>query len=185
MRAGTIARVYAETLFRSAGRRSQVEAVDESMRGLSAVLEASAEFRRFLAAPQIGAAEKRELVRGALQERLHPLVVRFVELVIEKHRERLLGEISSAWTELLDARANRQSAAVTTAIPADPEMVARIHAALERATGKTIVLEERIDPSLLGGLVIRTGDTVIDGSLRSRLNTLHRRLRAAGRTHAI
>jgi len=63
--------------------------------------------------------------------------------------------------------------------------VGRVRAALERATGKTIVLEERVDPSLLGGLVIRTGDTVIDGSLRSRLTTLHRRLRAAGRTHAV
>lgn len=185
MRAGTIARVYAETLLRSADRHAQVDAVDESVRGLSAVLGSSADLRRFLAAPQIAAAEKRVLVRSALADRLHPLLVRFLELVIEKHREGLLGEILDAWVELLDTRANRQSAAVTTAIPADPEMVARVKTALERATGKTIVLEERLDPSLLGGLVIRTGDTVIDGSLRSRLTTLHRRLRAAGRTHAV
>ena len=185
MRAGTIARVYAETLFRSADRHGQVDSVDESVRGLSAVLDESPELRRFLAAPQIAAADKRELVHDALQDRLHPLVVRFLELVIEKLREPLLGEILSAWTELLDARANRQAATVTTAVPADPEMVARVRAALERATGKTIVLEERVDPRLLGGLVVRTGDTVIDGSLRSRLTTLHRRLRAAGRTHAV
>jgi F-type H+-transporting ATPase subunit delta len=184
MRAGTIARVYAETLLRSADRHGQVDSVDESVRGLSAVLAASPELRRFLAAPQIRAADKRALVRSALSERLDPLLVRFLELVIEKHRERLLGEILTAWTENLDARANRQSAAVTTAVPADPELAARIRAALERATGKTIVLEERVDPSLLGGLVVRTGDTVIDGSLKSRLNTLRQRLRAAGRTHA-
>jgi F-type H+-transporting ATPase subunit delta len=149
------------------------------------VLGASAELRRFLAAPQIAAADKRELMRNALADRLQPLLVRFLELVIEKHREGMLAEILDAWAELLDTRANRQAAAVTTAIPADPEMVGRVRAALERATGKTIVLEERVDPSLLGGLVIRTGDTVIDGSLRSRLTTLHRRLRAAGRTHAV
>ena len=185
MRAGTIARVYAETLLRSSDGHDQVEAVDESVRALSAVLAASAELRRFLAAPQIEAAGKRALVREALGDRIHPLALRFLELVIAKHREGMLEEILGAWTELLDARANRQSATVTTAVAADPETVARIHAARERATGKTIVLEERIDPRLLGGLVVRTGDTVIDGSLRSRLTTLHRRLRTAGRTQAI
>jgi F-type H+-transporting ATPase subunit delta len=182
MRAGTIARVYAETLLRSADRHEQVEAVDESVRALSAVLAASAALRRFLAAPQIEAADKRVLARDAFADRIHPLALRFLELVIEKHRENMLAEILGAWTELLDARADRQSATVTTAMPADREMLARVHAALERATGKTIVLEERVDPRLLGGLVVRTGDTVIDGSLRSRLTTLHRRLRFAGRT---
>jgi len=95
--------------------------------------------------------------------------------------ERLFEEIILAWTELLDTRANRQTATVTTATAPDPETVARVQSALEKATGKTIVLEKRVDPKLLGGLVIRTGDTVIDGSLRSRLVELRRRLRTAGR----
>ena len=185
MRAGTIARVYAETLFRAADRHGQVEEVEESVQALTAVLAASAELDRFLVAPQIDAAAKRSLVRSVLTDRLHPLLVRFLELVIGKHRERLLGEILAAWTELLDLRANRQSAALTTALPADPELVARVKAALERATGKTIVLEERVDPSLLSGLVVRSGDTVIDGSIKNRLNTLRQRLRAAGRGHAV
>jgi F-type H+-transporting ATPase subunit delta len=185
MRAGTIARVYAETLLRAADRKGQVEEVDESVRALTAVLAASPEFRRFLVAPQIDADDKRTLVRSALTARLQPLLVRFLELVIGKHRERLLGEILMAWTELQDARANRQSAAMTTAVPADPELVARVLAALERATGKTIVLEELVDPSLIAGLVVRAGDTVIDGSIKNRLSTLRQRLRAAGRGHAV
>ena len=180
MRAGTIARVYAETLLRSADRHHKVDDVDESVRALMAVLDASSEFRRFLGAPQIAADRKRALVAESLQARIDPLVLRFLELVIGKHRERLLGEIVLAWTELLDARANRQTATVTTATPADPETVARVHAALEKATGKTIVLEKRVDPTLLGGLVIRAGDTVIDGSLKTRLAELRRRLRTAG-----
>ena len=180
MRAGTIARVYAETLLRSADRHQRVDDVNESVRALSAVLDATPEFRRFLAAPQIAAERKRALVSEALQARIDPLVSRFLELVIEKHRERVLEEIVLAWKELLDARANRQSATVTTAIAPDAETVARVQAALEKATGKTIVLDKRVDPRLLGGLVIRTGDTVIDGSLRSRLVELRRRLRTAG-----
>ena len=180
MRAGTIARVYAETLFRSADRHQRVDDVDESVRALSAVLDASPEFRRFLAAPQIAADRKRALVAEAFQAGFDPLVLRFLELVIEKHRERVLEEIILAWKELLDARANRQSATVTAAIAPDPDTMARVQAALEKATGKTIVLDKRVDPTLLGGLVIRTGDTVIDGSLRSRLVALGRRLPTAG-----
>lgn len=185
MRAGTIARVYAETLFRAADRQGQIEEVDESVRALSAVLAGSADLERFLVAPQIDAAAKRALVRSALTDRLHPLLIRFLELVIGKHRARLLGEILTAWTEILDVRANRQSAALTTAVPADPGLVARVKAALERATGKSIVLEQRVDPSLLSGIVVRSGDTVIDGSIKNRLNTLRQRLRAAGRGHAV
>jgi F-type H+-transporting ATPase subunit delta len=180
VRAGTIARVYAETLLRSADRNGRVDDVDESVRALSAVLDGSPEFRRFLEAPQIAAEQKRALVGDALEARLDPLVLRFLELVIGKHRERLLGEMVLAWTELLDARANRQTATVTTATRPDSETLARVQAALEKATGKSIVLEQRIDPRLLGGLVIRAGDTVIDGSLRSRLVELRRRLRTAG-----
>ena len=129
MRAGTIARVYAETLFRSADRHQRVDDVDESVRALSAVLDASPEFRRFLAAPQISADRKRALVSEALQARIDPLVSRFLELVIEKHRERVLEEIVLAWKELLDARANRQSATVTAATMPDPETMARVQAA--------------------------------------------------------
>jgi F-type H+-transporting ATPase subunit delta len=185
MRAGTIARVYAETLFRSADRHGEVEAVDEGVQGLTAVLTASPQFRRFLAAPQIDAGDKQELVADALRDRLPPLLLGFLELVIGKRRERLLDEIVIAWGELLDARANRQAATVTTAVAADPETVTRIHAALEKATGKTIVLEQRVDSKLLGGLVVRAGDTVIDGSLRTRLDSLRLRLRAAGRARAV
>jgi F-type H+-transporting ATPase subunit delta len=68
---------------------------------------------------------------------------------------------------------------VTTATPADRETLERIRRALERTTGQEIAFEERVDPSLLGGLVVRTGDLVMDASLRSRLDALRHRLRAA------
>ena len=110
---------------------------------------------------------------------MHPLVLRFLELLIERRREPLIGEVHQAWRALLDARANRRSAKVTTAVPADPALVEAIRGALERATGQKIVLEERVDASLLGGLVVRTGDLAMDASLRSRLDALRHRLRAA------
>lgn len=178
-RAGIVARVYAETLLRTAEREELVDEVSEGLGRVARAIEASDPFRRFLAGPQIGRDDKRAVVRSAFAERVHPLVLRFMELLIERRREPLVGEVHQAWRALLDARANRRSATVTTAIPADPETVEAIRRALERATGQEIALEERVDASLLGGLVVRTGDLAMDASLRSRLDALRHRLRAA------
>ena len=178
-RAGIVARVYAETLLRTAEREGIVDEVSEGLGRVARAIEASDPFRRFLAGPQIGRDDKRAVVRSAFGERVHPLVLRFLELLVERRRESLVGEVHQAWRALLDARANRRSATVTTAIPADPGIVEAIRRALERATGQEIVLEERVDASLLGGLVVRTGDLAMDASLRSRLDALRHRLRAA------
>lgn len=178
-RTTTVARVYAETLLRAAEREDAVEAVSEGLARVAAAFHASRPFRRFLEAPQIAGDDKRSLVRSVFGERVHPLAARFVELLIERRREPLLAEVHEAWQELLDRRANRRSATLTTAVAADPETVAAVRRALERATGKEIALEERVDPGLIGGLVVRTGDLVMDASLRSRLEALRHRLRAA------
>lgn len=178
-RSGTVARVYAETLYRTAARHDAVEAVDESLGSLAVVLESSPELAGFLDAPQIGADEKRETVRRVFEGRLHPTVLRFLDLVIRKHRETVLGEILAAWSRLLDERAGRQSATVTTAVAVEEALLEKVRGALEGTTGKSIRLAHQVDPALLGGVVIRAGDTVIDGSLRTRLKTLRGRLRAA------
>jgi F-type H+-transporting ATPase subunit delta len=178
-RAGIVARVYAETLLRTAEREQAVDEVSEGLGRVARAVEESDPFRRFLAGPQIGGEDKRAVVRSAFEDRVHPMVMRFVELLIERRRESLVGEVHQAWRALLDTRANRRSATVTTAIPADPGILDAIRRALEGATGHEIALEERVDPSLLGGLVVRTGDLVMDASLRSRLDGLRHRLRAA------
>ncbi|MDX1623409.1 MAG: ATP synthase F1 subunit delta, partial [Gemmatimonadota bacterium] len=149
------------------------------VRALGGLLESEERFRVFLHAPQIPAEEKRSVIEASLGEGFHPLAVRFLYLVIDKHREAFLEEIVRAWRELLDERENRQSALVTTATPVDASMLRRIRGALEKTTGKTIDLEQAVDPDLLGGVVIKTGDTVIDGSVRARLERMRRRLKVA------
>jgi len=177
-----VARVYAETLLRRAERSGAVEEIDESVVAFGETLDASPRLQRFLEAPHIGAAKKRELLRAVFADRLHPDVLEFLFLVVEKHREPILAGIREAWRELQDRRAERQSAVVVTATPIDSATLASVREALERAPGKTIALERDVDPSLLGGLSIRTGYTVIDGSLRSRIAGLRRLWKAAQAT---
>lgn len=176
---GTIARVYAETMLRTADRHGVREEVDASLAAVVDALEREPRLRRFLEGPQIEEADKKAVLKSAFGGAIHPLGLRFLFLLVDKHRETLLEEIVTGWRELLDERAGLQSASVVTAVPVAEEVLDRIRAALERRTGKTVRLQHRIDPGLLGGMVVRAGDTVIDGSLRTRLRTLRRRLRAA------
>jgi F-type H+-transporting ATPase subunit delta len=177
----TIARVYAETLLREAEKENALGAVEDGMRIVARLLSEEPGFARFLNAPQIEAHGKRSVVVQAFGGHVHPVVVDFLQLVIDKHREPLLERIATAWRALLDRRANRQMAKVTTAVEADRETMERIRVALERATGKEILLETEVDPTLLGGVVVRTGDAVMDASLRTRLAFLGKRLGSTSR----
>lgn len=179
----TIARVYAETLLRRADRLGELEAVDESLTSFDEVLGAEARLRRFLTAPQVPSGEKQALLENVFADRLHPEVLGFLDLVVDKHREAILPEIGDAWRRLLDERAGRRSAVVSTAVAIDDDTLAKIRGALEDVTGKTIVIRQEVESELIGGVVIRTGDTVIDGSVKRRLAALGRRWKAAGTSH--
>ena len=182
MRAGTVARVYAVTLLREAERRNAIEAVDADLAGLVETIGREPRLARLLEAPQIAASEKRAFVERTFAGAVDPLTARFLGLVIDKRREGMLGEIAAAWREILEERANRQTATATTAVPLAEAEIEGLRRALERRTGKTITLTHSIDPRLLGGVVVKVGDTVLDGSLRSRLRSLGNRLRTPGGT---
>ena len=178
MSTSTVARVYVETLLRQADRHDVVDAVSEGIEAFDRALTSSRDFRTFLEAPQIDADAKREVIATAFEGRVHALVLRFVDLVIDRKREALFPEIASTWRVLIDERANRQTATVESAVPIDDATLDAMRRALEEATGKNITIDQRVDESLLGGVVVKTGDLVMDASLRSKLSNLGRRLRS-------
>ena len=178
MQANTVARVYVETLLRRAEQEGVVESVTDGLAAFAQCLKADERFRRFLEAPQITTRQKQTVIEEALESRVHPLVIQFLRLVIDRHREPLLPDIATTWRTILDERANQQTATITSATPLDRAMVASLRQALEHATGKTIVIEEEVRSDLLGGVVVQTGDLVMDASLKTRLGNLGRRLRS-------
>lgn len=179
MRVNIVARVYVETLLRRAEQENVVEPVTNGLAAFAQCLNEDARLRRFLEAPQITTRQKQAVVEEALESRVHPLVVQFLKLVIDRHRELLLPEIAMTWQVILDERANRQTATITSATPLNRAAVASLGQALEHVTGKTIVIQERVRPDLLGGVVVQTGDLVMDASLKTRLGNLGRQLRSS------
>jgi F-type H+-transporting ATPase subunit delta len=174
-----IARNYAETLLELARRQGGDGAVDAYGRAIDDVgelLRREPRVRRFLETPRIDAESKKRAVRTAFTGRVPEHLLRFLLVVVEKRRQALLPQIADEYHTLVDQLRGRIRAEITLAAQPTPELQSELVATLARKLGKTVVPTFRVDPALVGGIVVRVGDQILDGSLRRRLAALRRRL---------
>lgn len=176
MRDETVARSYADTLFELARRHEGVEVYQDGIHTVARLVDESPEFRAFLETPRIALEEKRRVVRAAFGEALPRPLLNFVLVVLEKRRQRLLREIAREYSALVDEHLNRIHAEVTVARPLDAGALQAVTERLTRLLGKTAIPHVRVKPEILGGIVVRAGDTVYDGSLRRRLDGMKKHL---------
>lgn len=176
MRDETVARSYAETLFELARRNDDLEGFGEAIDTVASLLEEHPKARLFLETPRIDDAAKKEAVRKVFGGALPKLVVNFVLVTIDKRRQRLLRAIAAQYHALLDEHMGREHVQVTVARPVDDATRQVIADRLSSVIGKEVIPHVRVQPEIVGGLVVRTGDTIYDGSVRRRLEMMRRRL---------
>ncbi len=181
MRDATIARNYAEVLLALAKKAgNDLEGWARMLGDLADALRTDVRLRRFLESPRVSAEEKNAMLARALGGAAAPRnFVRFLQTLVNNRRQMLIPEIAVEYATLLDAVEGRLHADVTVARPSTPEQEQAITAQLTRVLGKRVVAHMRVNPAILGGVVVRVGDTVMDGSVRRRLATLRSRLAAA------
>jgi F-type H+-transporting ATPase subunit delta len=155
---------------------NQLDAWLEALERASAVFDNHAA-GLFLTSP-VEAADKKQAVLHELLPGVSPEVERFLAILAHRDRLELVPEIAVVFQRLLNEYRGIAVAQVTTAIPIDERQKTVIASRLSRRLGKTVVLETRVDPSILGGVVAQIGDNVIDGSVRGRLERLRRTLTA-------
>ena len=174
----TIGRNYAETLLVLARREGQQEEWGTLIESIAQAMQEDQTLRTFLESPKLAASRKIEILAKALGKRVPPLFLRFLETVIMKRRQMVIPDIASEYRALIDESEDRVHANVTVARePAEPEREA-LKRQLSRLFGKRVVPHFSINPAILGGVIIKVGDTVIDGSVRRRLATLRSRMLA-------
>jgi F-type H+-transporting ATPase subunit delta len=173
-----VARNYASALAAVAERHGAgaVEEYGALLDAVAGAVAAEPRVHAVLMSPRVTKQAKRDLLARALTGVAPDPFVRFLGSVVQRGRQGLLGEISAAYLELVDIKLNRVHAGVTTAHAVDEPFGRAIAARLGDAVGKSVVLHFRTDASLLGGLVVRIGDRVFDGSLKRRLAKLRYRL---------
>ncbi len=172
----TVARRYAQALSEEAAQAQRLDAVDADIALIDAALDASRELVRFFESPVIPREKKEAVVQALFGERVQPTTLRFLRLLIEKKREVLFPEVVRAYGALRDAQRGIVEARAKVAFPLNEAEQAHLTAALERMTGARIRLHVEQDPALVGGLVVRIGDTVYDGSVRHQLASLRERM---------
>ena len=172
-----VLRVAAMTAFVVALARPQI--VRASVESVAEGMREDRMLRTFLESPKIAAAQKIEILQKALGKRVPHLFLRFLETVIMKRRQMVIPSIASEYRALIDESEDRVHATVVVARePAEPEKDA-LKRQLSRLFGKRVVPHYSLNPAILGGVIVKVGDTVMDGSVRRRLATLKSRMLAS------
>ena len=174
---GSVARRYARALFGIGVDAGKFEALGDELGELATLWNESDELRQTLENPVFQPSEKRKVLESILP-RVAPTqeVQRFVLLLLDRRRIVLLPAIARAYRDLTDAHVGRVRAEVISAQELVPATLDRIRRSLEQRTGKKVIINSTVDPELIGGVVARVGDLVLDGSVRTQLADLRARL---------
>lgn len=172
MRQTTIAKNYAEALLELARRAEDPPGWGKLMRDVANGMLEDVTLQHFLESPKISEAQKNEVFFQALGDRVPRHFLRFLQTLVRKRRQLLIPEISTEYDKLLDIYEGRVHANVTVARESNMKDENIIAEQLSRVIGKTVVPHMMVNPVIIGGVVVKIGDTVMDGSVRRRLGRL-------------
>jgi F-type H+-transporting ATPase subunit delta len=180
MLAGSLARRYAKALLGLAidGKdKTLLDKVGSDLRSLRNAYQAAPELGEVLANPAFKRAQRKAVLDALLTKiGAQDLVKTFTYLLLDKERLAVLPDISREIDAMIEARAGKVQAQVTSAVALTAAQLKQITATLEKLSGKKVVVEKKQDPALLGGVVAKVGDVVYDGSLRTQLRALRDQL---------
>jgi F-type H+-transporting ATPase subunit delta len=170
------ARCYAEAVLHLAKEKGRLEAVMDDLRGVMAVLHGDPRIWALFVSPRIDRAAKEAYLLRTFRGKVAEEVMGLVVVLVRKGREALYDNVVEYFDRMKDVEEKRVHVHMRSARPIDPGTKAALEGIVREASGKSPETHEEIDPSLLGGLVVRVNDVLVDGSLRTRLRTLGGRL---------
>ncbi len=176
---GAVARRYADAVFEIGAQQETVDRWRDDLRVLAEYL-GNRRLAFVLTEPKIPFARKEQIVRDLLTGKVQPEAVNVALLLVERGLVDAAPAISDQFEKLYNDYRGQAVAQITTAIPLDAELRSRITGELAQITGKRIILQEKVDPSILGGAIARIGDTLIDGSLKRRFQLLRQQIAQGG-----
>ncbi|HJQ65311.1 MAG TPA: ATP synthase F1 subunit delta [Gemmatimonadales bacterium] len=175
MKSTTVAKNYAEALLTAAGTGGRVELFGRLMDAVAGAVTDTT-IAVVLESPRVAKPVKAKLLAEALEGAAPVEFVRFLQAVIRRGRQGLLGEIAQQYQSLVDAKENRVHAGVTLTAAPDDQLQQQIVDRLTKVLRKEVRAHFRSDDGILGGVIVRVGDRVYDGSLKRRLSLLKRRM---------
>jgi F-type H+-transporting ATPase subunit delta len=167
---------YARALLEAARERKVVEPVAESIAGILEVVEDRADLAVFIESPQVATQEKKDLLQSVFGAHIEPVLLHFMYLLIDKNRIEHFREIGKEYAHLMELERGILRAQVTTAIALPGDLAEQLNARLNARTGHTVIMEQRVDPAVIGGVKVVMEDYVLDGTVRTNLDELRKTL---------
>jgi F-type H+-transporting ATPase subunit delta len=170
---GSLSRRYAKAVLEIGAAQGGIEKIGSDLRSLAKAMKESTELQSTLVSPAIRRGDRKKVIDGLLQSIGVVSTTRnLIYLLLDGERLAWLPAISRELDAMIEAKAGKITAEITSAKPLEPAQLGQITAALEKLSGKRVTVSKREDPELLGGVIAKVGDTVYDGSLRTQLRTI-------------
>ena len=173
-----IAQVYARSLFEVAKEQGKLDDVRDQLAEFAEALDGNRDLQVFFFSPYFSTEEKIDGLRGAV-EGADEIVLNFLALLLEKHRMPLIFRVRKAFDEQWEKEHKLLNVEVTSAIELDPGTVEQIGERVAEQTDRKVELSSTVDPDILGGIVLRVGNSILDASIRNRLEQLRRQVAKA------
>ncbi len=179
MRDHSIARNYAEALLVLASKAENRDGFGAMIRDVAQAISNDKTLQAFLESPRVSAAQKNAVFSKAYSDKVPNLFLRFLQKLVSNRRQMLIPAIATEYQNLLDEAEGRVHADITVAKPLPEADLQNIVASLSKSLGKTVVPNVIVNPTVLGGVIVKVGDSIMDGSIRRRLGRLAKAMQAS------
>ena len=170
-----IAEVYARSLFEVATEQDKLDLVREQLGEFAEALDESHELQMFFFSPYFSTDEKQDGLRRTVTE-ADESFLNFLSLLLENHRMPVIFRVRREYDRLWREANHLLAVQITSAVELDPSVAERVGDEIGRQTGRTVELTSTVDPEILGGIVVRVGNSIIDASIRTRLDNLRKQV---------
>ncbi|WP_424766601.1 F0F1 ATP synthase subunit delta [Paenibacillus sp. sgz302251] len=172
-----VAKRYAKALFELASQQQVVAEVEAQLKLVAESIEQDQEIQKFLSLPNVEAEKKAALLKSAFGDHISALVLNTLELLISRRRHGVIAAVYAAYTKIAGEMLGQAHATVYSAKRLSEEELAVVAAQFGQLTGKTIIAQQILEPELLGGVKVRIGDRLYDGSLSGKLDRLQKSIK--------
>ena len=170
-----IAQVYARSLFEVATEHDKLDVVRDQLAEFAEALDASHELQMFFFSPYFSTDEKQDGLRRTVTD-ADESFLNFLSLLLENHRMPVIFRVRREYDRLWREANHLLAVQITSAVELDPSVAERVGDEIGRQTGRTVELTSTVDPEILGGIVVRVGNSIIDASIRTRLDNLRKQV---------
>jgi F-type H+-transporting ATPase subunit delta len=171
-----VAKRYAKALFEVARDQDQLSAMEEELQHVRQIMDTNPELVKFLSHPKVAKEEKVNQLKVIFQDQISTTMIRFLELLIERNREEHLADIVNSYTRFANVERGLEDATVTSIQPLTDEDKQNLAEHFGQLINKKIRIHNEVDPGILGGLIVKIGDRLYDGSVSGKLHRFKRRV---------